>query len=93
MPPTDVQRHAILARIAHFAGANEFDRLFPSVEIAELDGGLLYVLVDTSKQANEIKTKYLSQLSKIATSVLQRDVYFVTIFTKELYDTTCEVWM
>ena len=78
-----VQEQAIMARMALTVGAKEFDRLFPGVEFAEVDGDILYVLALTEEVAAELEEKYATHIAAVASRILNRPIDIVMVLPKQ----------
>ena len=81
---TQIQDHAIQARLALIVGAKTFDRLFAGIRFDELDGALLYVYAKNEEIAAEIEDNFSLQIATIAGSILKREVEIIVVMPKVL---------
>jgi len=81
---TEVQDHAIQARMASIVGAKTFDRLFAGVQFDEVDGDILFVFAKSERCADEIEDKFLMQISVVASKILDRDVNIVMVLPRQV---------
>jgi hypothetical protein len=77
-----VQEQAITARMALIVGAKEFDRLFPGVQFAEVDGDILFVFAKDEEIAAEMEDKYALHISIIAAEILKTDIGIVMVLPR-----------
>ena len=82
---TEVQSHAIAARMALIVGAETFDRLFLGVHFAEVEGDIMYVFAPTEDQASELEDNFSLHLIIIATEILKHDIGIVTVMPRVLH--------
>jgi hypothetical protein len=80
---TEVQDHAIQARMALIVGAKTYDRLFAGVRFDELDGDILFVYA-SEQRADEIEDKFSMHISIIASEILDREVNVVMVLPRQL---------
>jgi hypothetical protein len=81
---TQLQDHAIQARMALIVGAKTFDRLFAGIRFDELDGPLLYAYAKNEEIAAEIEDNFSLHIATIAGSILKREVEIVVVMPKVL---------
>jgi hypothetical protein len=84
MTLTDIQNHAIQARVASVVGATVFDRLFAGVRFAELDGQLLYVYAKNENTAADIEDDFSLMIAEIAGKILKQTIAVVVVLPKVL---------
>ncbi|TAI64207.1 hypothetical protein CWO89_20045 [Bradyrhizobium sp. Leo170] len=80
---TEVQDHAIQARMALIVGAKAFDRLFAGIHFDELDGDILFVYAKDEEAAAGVEDNFSLQIQIAASKVLKRQVNIVMVLPKQ----------
>jgi hypothetical protein len=81
---TEVQDHAISARMPLIIGADRFDRLFRAVRFDEVDGDILYVYAQDEDAAGEMEDEFALHISIIASKILEREINVVLVLPRHL---------
>ena len=86
--PTDVEQHAIQAKLNMRLGSRVYDSLFVGMHVAGVVSGGLQVLVRSDHCAHVIEHNYLGVLAVITESVLKRPIRSVTVVSRNVRDST-----
>lgn len=81
---TEIQDHAIQARMALVVGAGTYDRLFAGIRFDEIDGDILFVYARSERCANEIEDNFSMHISIIASKILDREVNIVMVLSGQI---------
>lgn len=81
---TEVQDHAIAARMALIVGADRFDHLFRAVRFDEVDGDILYVYARDEDAAAQMEDEFALHISIIASKILERPINVVLVLPRQL---------
>ena len=81
---SQIEDHAIQARLALIVGAKTFDRLFTGIRFDESDGPLLYVYARDEETAVEIEDNYALHIAIVASGILKREIEIVVVLPKVL---------
>ncbi len=84
MKITEIQDHAIQARMAGIVGAEVFDRLFAGIRFDEIDGTLLFAFAQDEEQAAEIEDEFSLHIAAVASMALKKNVDIVVVLPKVL---------
>jgi hypothetical protein len=71
MQLTEIQNHALQARMALIVGAKTFDRLFAGFHLEETERPLLYVFARDEETAAELEDNYALHISIAASGILK----------------------
>jgi hypothetical protein len=82
MKLSEIQNHAIQARMALIVGAETFDRLFAGIHFDEVDGYLMYVFAKDEESAAVIEDNYSLHIATIAGGILKHEVEVVLVLPK-----------
>jgi hypothetical protein len=84
MKLSQVEDHAIQARIALIVGAKTFDRLFAGIRFDETDGPMLYAYAKNEDVAAEIEDEFSLHIAIIASKIVGREIELVVVMPKVL---------
>ena len=84
MKLSQVEDHAIQARIALIVGAKTFDRLFAGIRFDETDGPMLYAHAKNEDVAAEIEDEFSLHIAIIASKIVGREIELVVVMPKVL---------